>query len=363
MGCGKRSAADRIGSLPCEVLEKILGCLPLDDAKNVQEFSLGFPDKTDFCLPPHLFKFQDLSHLKLYTCTFDPPRKFRAFSRLVTLDTFDPASFQTFLSSSPLLERVTLIMCTPFDCFTVDAPSLKSFEFWGAAKSYCFKNTPLLEEIIRGQTSLYCFISEFLKCDASKNVVERFIHQLRSQGMPNSALKQLKRVDIKLSLFSELEMEFVKYVLSSATVLEIISIVTCAEFSQRGMKMMQEIKQFPPSSFNSFAVLEPHVTLRNINLLNFNLEWTAYALYLISNCPNLERLQLTVGFSSSDLKQAELLLLFLQTINLNFSFFTFPKCYASQDPSERVIYFMHSQGMLHSALKQQKGGYKTNAVF
>ncbi|XP_059290382.1 uncharacterized protein LOC132043939 [Lycium ferocissimum] len=299
MGCGKRSAADRISSLPCEVLEKILGCLPLDDAKNVQEFSLGFPDKTDFCLPPHLFKFQDLSHLKLYTCTFDPPRKFRAFSRLVTLDfwfvTFDPASFQTILSSSPLLERVTLIMCTPFDCFTVDAPSLKSFEFWGAAKSYCFKNTPLLEEIIMGQTSLYCFMSEsfepqvtlhyikqlnfrflfnmvkwaayalhlisncpnlerlrftFLKCDASKNVVERFIHQLRSQGMPNSTLKQLKRVDIKLSLFSELEMEFVKYVLSSATVLEIISIVTCAEFSQRGMKMMEEIKQFPPPSLN-----------------------------------------------------------------------------------------------------------------
>ncbi|XP_059290383.1 F-box/FBD/LRR-repeat protein At1g13570-like [Lycium ferocissimum] len=243
--------------------------------KNVQEFSLRIRFFTEFRLTSQLFKFQDLRRLELYRHKFSSPANFTAFSRLVTLNfqfvKFNPTSFQTPLSSSPLLECVTLTWCSPFDCFVVDAPRLKSFESTGKIKSICLKkNTPLLEEIIAGQSS---------------NILE------------------------------------------------------------------------------SFAVLEPHVTLRNIKLSNINLEWTAYALYLISNCPNLERLQLTVRFSSSDLKQAELLLLFLQTINLNFSFFTFSKCYASQDPSERVIYFMHSQGMLHSALKQQKGGSKTDAVF
>ncbi|KAK4338126.1 hypothetical protein RND71_042613 [Anisodus tanguticus] len=362
-------AADRISSLPCHVLEKILGCLPLRDAirtsvlskrwsykwvvrselafdkanvdggllktityqvlsihqgplrkfsfrvpnsdflpdigywirfllkKNVQEFSLRFPHQTDFRLPSHLFKYQDLRHLELCSCKFHPPPDFKAFSRLVTLNfrfvTFEPTSFQTFLSSSPLLERVALFSCSTFDSFIIDAPNLKSFEFTGETKSICFINTPLLEEIIMGlfyvdiskffavpepqvtlhnikqlnfkffklaQWAAYALhlISNcpnleslhFMFCEyiVSKDVVERFIHQLRSQGIPHSALKQLKRLNIKLNLFFELGMEFVKYVLSSAPALEIICITTCAEFSHRRMEMMEEMKQFPLSS-------------------------------------------------------------------------------------------------------------------
>ncbi|XP_059290381.1 F-box/FBD/LRR-repeat protein At1g13570-like [Lycium ferocissimum] len=224
MRSGKRPAADRISSLPCDVLEKILGCLPLHYAvrtsvlsrewrykwavrselmfddnvdkglflktiiyqvlllhqgplrkfslpvpkyvlfpdidnwimflskKNVQEFSLRFCYSEDFLLPSHLFKFHDLRHLELLSCKFRPAPNFKAFSRLVTLDfrfvTFEPTSFQTLLSSSPLLERVKLKWCTQFDNFIVDAPHLKFFEFYGTARSYCFKNAPLLEEII-----------------------------------------------------------------------------------------------------------------------------------------------------------------------------------------------------------------------
>ncbi|XP_059290377.1 uncharacterized protein LOC132043930 [Lycium ferocissimum] len=111
---------------------------------------------------------------------------------------------------------------------------------WVVYALYLINNCPNLERL---QIT-------FLKSNVSnsKAVVKRVIHQLRSQGLPHSALKQLKRVDIKLMLFSELAMEFVKYVLSSATVLEIISIVTCAKFSQRGMEIMEEVKQFPQSS-------------------------------------------------------------------------------------------------------------------
>lgn len=68
--------------------------------------------------------------------------------------TFEPTFFQTLLSSSPFLERVTLDWCTPFDNFSIDASGLKFFEFSGTKKSICFENTPLLEEIIIGPFSI-----------------------------------------------------------------------------------------------------------------------------------------------------------------------------------------------------------------
>ncbi|KAK4364830.1 hypothetical protein RND71_016188 [Anisodus tanguticus] len=147
----KSPAADRISSLPCDILEKILGCLPLRDAirtsvlskqwsykwiQNVHEFSLRFLKSKDFRLPSHLFKFQDLSLLPL---------------------------------------RI----------------------LW---------------------TVLYMYIPW------------------------GRSLKRLKSVDLDLMQCNEVEMEFLKYVLSSATALEKICVVTSAEFSHRGIKMMEEMK-------------------------------------------------------------------------------------------------------------------------
>ncbi|KAK4338125.1 hypothetical protein RND71_042612 [Anisodus tanguticus] len=304
--CRESPAADRISSLPCHVLEKILGCLPLRDAirtkvlskqwsyKWVVRSELAFDKanidggllktiiyqvllihqgplrKFSFCVPNSDF-LPDISYWIRILCKLHCPPDFKAFSRLVTLN------FRTF------------------DNFIVDAPNLKSFEFTGSTKSICFINTPLLEEIIMGlfyvdiskffavpepqvtlhnikqlnfkffklaQWAAYALhlISNcpnlerlhFIFCEyiPYKDVVEHFIHQLRSQGMPHSALKQLKRLDIKLTLFLELEIELVKYVLSSAPALEIICISASAQFSQRGMKMMEEMKQFAQSSSN-----------------------------------------------------------------------------------------------------------------
>ncbi|XP_055820819.1 F-box/FBD/LRR-repeat protein At1g13570-like isoform X2 [Solanum dulcamara] len=266
--------------------------------KNVQEFLLRCPCDSNFHLPSHLFKFHDLRKLELGGCKFYPPPDFKAFTNLVTLNlryvTFEPTCFQTLVSSSPYLECVTLDCCTPFDNFSVDAPALKFFKISGSTKSICFENTPLLEEIIMGPISIeisksfavpkpqvtlhninqlnfkfvYCNVIQqaayalhlisncpnlerlrlmFHMCNSSKHVVECFIHHLRLQTKPLSALNQLKRVDVKLMLFSKLEMEFVQYVLLSATALEIICIVTCVKFSQRGMKMMEKMKQSSPN--------------------------------------------------------------------------------------------------------------------
>lgn len=103
------------------------------------------------------------------------------------------------------------------------------------------------------------FLFYFLKSYASKYLVEPVVHLLRAQGMSHSALKQLKRVDMKFIQAHEPEIEFLKYVLSVATALEKICVQTYVEYKftkvyeiEReefmGMKMMEEMKQFSRAS-------------------------------------------------------------------------------------------------------------------
>ncbi|XP_059277621.1 F-box/FBD/LRR-repeat protein At1g13570-like [Lycium ferocissimum] len=297
-------AEDRISRLPCDILEKILGCLPLRDAirtsvlskqwsyKWVVRSELAF-DKAN--VHRGLLKtiiYQYLRHLKLCRCKFYPPPNYRAFSTLATLNfwfvTFEPTSFQTLLSNSPLLERVTLICCTPFDSLIVDAPSLKFFEFSGRANSIFFMKTPLLKQIVldllfkksfavpESQVTLHNIkILKFKRLILDKvewvayalylinrcpnlerlqitsfGLDDPVLHILRSQEMPHSPLTQLKSVDMILMQDNKAEMEFLKYVLSSASALEKVCVVTRERLSHRRMAMMEEMKQFPRASPN-----------------------------------------------------------------------------------------------------------------
>ncbi|KAG5592234.1 hypothetical protein H5410_042748 [Solanum commersonii] len=364
---GESSGADRISSLPRDLLQKILGCLPLHDAvrtsvlstkwrykwvvrselvfdyninkeillktsiykvllmhqgevrkfsllvpssnlfsdidtwilflssKNVQELSLAF--LTCCRLPSHLFKFQDLKHLELDSCEFNPPPNFKGFRSLVTLNfqfvTFEPMSFQVLLSSSPLLENVSMVCCSEFDSFIIEAPNLKIFKFSSTANSLCFRRTPLLEEIVLGmpfnmsesftvpepQLTLHNikilnfknlifseveWVAYVLDLINHSPNIERLLitsyaytscactHPLRSQEMTmtHSAMKRLKSVDMTLMWVNKTEMEFLKHVLAYATALEKIYIATSAEIRHRGMKMMEEMKRFPRASPN-----------------------------------------------------------------------------------------------------------------
>ncbi|KAG5580621.1 hypothetical protein H5410_051248, partial [Solanum commersonii] len=188
---GERSGgADRTSSLPCDLLQKILGCLPLHDAvrksvlstkwryKWVVRSEVVFNYKSNkklllktsiykvllmhqgelckfsllelslsllrcFRLPSNQFKFQDLKHLELNSCEFYPPPSFKGFHSLVTLNfqfvTFKPIPFQVLLPSSPLLERISMVCYSEFDSFIIEASNLKIFEFSSTTNSLCVR--------------------------------------------------------------------------------------------------------------------------------------------------------------------------------------------------------------------------------
>ncbi|PHT58770.1 hypothetical protein CQW23_01133 [Capsicum baccatum] len=304
-----RPAADRISNLPCNVTEQILGSLPLRDTLRTSILSRDWRYKW----------VEDLRHLELCCCKLHPPPNFKAFSRLVAFIfryvTLEPTSFQTLLSSCPLIERVTLDWCAPFDNvhapfdnLNVDAPSLKFFEFTGTTKSICFGNTPLVEEIITSITSNFhksfkvglpvsqvtlhnikilnfrnfnsscvkgaAFMLDLINCCPNierltiANLVEPIVRLLRAQGMPHTSLKQLKRVDMKFLLAHEPEIELLKYVLSVAASLEKLCVQTYMSYVMKnvydvermeefvGMKMMVRMTQFPRAMPNVEFVYE-----------------------------------------------------------------------------------------------------------
>lgn len=82
--------------------------------------------------------------------------------------------------------------------------------------------------------------------------------------MTHSALKRLKSMDINLMRVNEADMEFLKHVLSSATTLERNMHCDERKFQSRGMKMMEEMKQFPRASPNvEFIYQEVDIHFRN----------------------------------------------------------------------------------------------------
>ncbi|KAJ9709502.1 hypothetical protein PVL29_001130 [Vitis rotundifolia] len=89
-----------------------------------------------------------LRHLKLRLCQFKPPPAFGGFSRLISLDfismDFEAGQFGTFISNSPLLEKLRVIDGSTFDHLEISAPNLKIFIFIGVFESISFKNTPVL---------------------------------------------------------------------------------------------------------------------------------------------------------------------------------------------------------------------------
>ncbi|CAL5396316.1 unnamed protein product [Camellia sinensis] len=114
--------------------------------KNIQKFTLKLVSGQHHKIPFHLFSFQQLRHLTLGTCIFEPPPTFKGFSMLVRLHFVNVViaheMFGNFISNCPLLERLILASCNIFDCFKINAPSLKYFLFYGILKSICFSRTP-----------------------------------------------------------------------------------------------------------------------------------------------------------------------------------------------------------------------------
>ncbi|KAK4728095.1 hypothetical protein R3W88_021083 [Solanum pinnatisectum] len=211
MKSARRSDVDTISNLPCDILDGILGRLPLKDAvkssilskdwrykwathqelafdynffesfAHVQEaktiiyqvlllhkgpilkFRLGGSNLIRFRDIDHWILFLSKKNVKEFTLrvrsdndyhlpshlfTF---RKLRLLEKLVNLGlhcvTFLPTVLSNLIPRCPFLEILRLNWCTNFDTLEIDAANLKCFEFRGTSKSICFKNVPMLKEV------------------------------------------------------------------------------------------------------------------------------------------------------------------------------------------------------------------------
>ncbi|KAK4729848.1 hypothetical protein R3W88_022836 [Solanum pinnatisectum] len=194
-----------ISNLPCNVLDKILGSLPLKDAVKwvtrveldfCSEFFTSFNDNQEakkiiyqilrlyqgpilkFTLQhPNLICYRDIYnwmlflsmknvqeltlqifkgnkyHLPSYLFTFQQLRHLDLdmVTKLISINLqhviFDPTIFRNLITKCPLLESLMLTRCTAFDVLEIDALNLKCFDFLGTSKSICFKNVPMLKTV------------------------------------------------------------------------------------------------------------------------------------------------------------------------------------------------------------------------
>ncbi|KAK6782759.1 hypothetical protein RDI58_020555 [Solanum bulbocastanum] len=174
MRSGGSSGADRISSLPCDFLQKILGCLPLHDAVRTSVLSTKWSE---------------------------------------------------------------------FDSFIIEAPNLKIFEFSDRENSLCFKRTPLLEEIVLGMP--FNVLESFTVPEPQLTLVN-----IKILNFKNLIFTKVNWVTYVLDLINccpNIERLLITHVLAYATALEKIYIVTSADNRHRGMKIMEEMKQFPAS--------------------------------------------------------------------------------------------------------------------
>ncbi|KAK6158601.1 hypothetical protein DH2020_005915 [Rehmannia glutinosa] len=162
-------------------------------------------------LTSHLFTFQHFRNLKLYNCVFDPIPGFKGFNKLVNLELQRVALCARNL-------REDLVEHGAPEKLPVSLNMLKTLHL-----------SDMYFEKIEETSCAICFIRscpnlQRLKITAfTFDVVDSVADFLRSQRSSES-LTQLKTVKMQLFSGIEAEMEFVKYLLASATALEEMTI-------------------------------------------------------------------------------------------------------------------------------------------
>lgn len=111
----------------------------------VKEFILEIWKGQRYKVPSSLFLCQNLIHLELFNCLLKPPSTFKGFRNLKSLDlqhiTLSQDVFENLISSSPTLERLTLMNFDGFTHLNIDAPNLQFFDIGGVFDDVTFENT------------------------------------------------------------------------------------------------------------------------------------------------------------------------------------------------------------------------------
>ncbi|GMP58369.1 hypothetical protein CsSME_00022062 [Camellia sinensis var. sinensis] len=122
--------------------------------KGIQELNLNIQNGELYKLPSSLFSCLQLKILTLHSCIFKSPPEFKGFSRLLKLELYEVVVtadiLSRLISSSPLLERLSLQNSTSIDCLEINAPNLRFLLCEIHAGSICLKNTVQLASIAIG---------------------------------------------------------------------------------------------------------------------------------------------------------------------------------------------------------------------
>ncbi|CAL5338514.1 unnamed protein product [Camellia sinensis] len=141
--------------------------------KGIQELNLNIQNGELYKLPSSLFSCLQLKILTLHSCIFKSPPEFKGFSRLLKLELYEVVVtadiLSRLISSSPLLERLSLQNSTSIDCLEINAPNLRFLLCEIHAGSICLKNTVQLASIAIGLMASMD-VEEFEEAETSKLV-------------------------------------------------------------------------------------------------------------------------------------------------------------------------------------------------
>ncbi|GMP58364.1 hypothetical protein CsSME_00022057 [Camellia sinensis var. sinensis] len=222
--------------------------------RGIQELNLNIQNGEPYKLPSSLFSCLQLKILTLHSCIFNSPPEFKGFSRLLELELYEVVVtadiLSRLISSSPLLERLSLQNSTSIDCLEINAPNLRFLLCEIHAGSICLKNTVQLASVAIGlmasmdveefevaETSKLVTlfgslpVIEFLELDyyylrvhtdeTADDVIDNpVLKLLEKQDWSDVSLNQLRTVEMYDISIMRSELEFIKLLLAKSPMLE-----------------------------------------------------------------------------------------------------------------------------------------------
>ncbi|XP_043693908.1 F-box/FBD/LRR-repeat protein At1g13570-like isoform X2 [Telopea speciosissima] len=118
-------------------------------SNSLTKFELQVSKSERHIVPPRLFSFRQLIHLKLVGCVIVPPVSFKGFSCLTSLVfqkvTLSDPTLKCLVSTCPQLERLTLIDIDGPILIELSNPKLKYLHIYGEFIAMCLKDLRLLD--------------------------------------------------------------------------------------------------------------------------------------------------------------------------------------------------------------------------
>ncbi|KAM3203572.1 hypothetical protein P3L10_031198 [Capsicum annuum] len=316
--CDQSAPLDLLSSLPENVIDDILICLPLRDAVRTSILSTKWRYK--WCRIPQLnldqtlwgtekgmtliTKFTNiiyhlmtshvgpiskfiLSNYYLGDCPvidnncsiqFAPPA-FKGFDRIISLElcsiTISSKLLESLISNCPLLDKLGLHKNIHSGVIEINAPMLRAFDFTEGEGSISLKSVPRLVKLslyyldyyadIRNFFDSFCYLEhlefegelslKLLSAAASEIGDSPELQCLKLEAFSDVKFNHLKKIKLRRTIGSDREMLLIKLLLAKSPMLQAIVIEALCYYKEAREKIRNKI----PIVLNSFRRASPEV--------------------------------------------------------------------------------------------------------